>query len=96
MPNPTEYDQVIQEQIENDPIARQMRSNIAAMEPILSRQLNRFGEDHRIVQETRAALKQMQDDLAERQYVIGEIIRQSNYQLAQDQMAIITQADRKQ
>lgn len=85
------YDQVVKEQIENDPIARQMRANIAAMEPVLSRQLNRFGEDHRIVKETRAALKQMQDDLAARQKEIGDIVRKSALQQAQDQMAIVAQ-----
>jgi len=86
-----EFDQVVKEQIERDPIAQQMRQSIAAVDPILSRQLNRFGEEHRIVQETRATLKKMQEDLANRQNEIAEIIRQSEFQQAQDQMAIILQ-----
>jgi capsular exopolysaccharide synthesis family protein len=85
------YDSVVNEQIETDPIARQMRANIAAMEPILSRQLNRFGEEHRVVRETRAALKRMEDDLVYRQNEIGDIVRRSAYQRAEDQMAIIAQ-----
>lgn len=86
-----EYDQIVKEQIENDPIARQMRSNIAAMEPILSRQLNRFGEEHRIVKETRAALEKMQADLEFRQSEIADILRQSDYQVVQDQMTTLVQ-----
>jgi capsular exopolysaccharide synthesis family protein len=85
------YDSVVNEQIENDPIARQMRANIAATEPILSRQLNRFGSEHRIVRETRAALKKMQDDLIFRQNEIGDIVRRSALQQAEDQMAILAQ-----
>lgn len=86
-----EYDQIVKEQIENDPIARQMRSNIAALEPTLSRRLNRFGEEHRIVKETRATLEQMQADLAFRQDEIANIFRQSDYQAAQDQMTNLVQ-----
>ena len=86
-----EYDQIVKEQIENDPIARQMRSNIASMEPILSRQLNRFGEEHRIVQETRAALRKMEEDLASRQNEIAEIFRRSDYQQSQDAMTSLSQ-----
>ena len=86
-----EYDEVVREQIEQDPIARQMRANIAALEPVLERQLARFGEEHRIVRETRAALDQMQTDLAFRQGEIAEIFRQSDYRNAQDQMTALTQ-----
>ncbi|MBL7214770.1 MAG: polysaccharide biosynthesis tyrosine autokinase [Phycisphaerae bacterium] len=86
-----DFDQVVKEQIETDPIARQMRNNIASLEPILSRQLNRFGEEHRIVQETRAALKQMQEDLANRQNEIAEILRKAAWQRAEDDKAIVTQ-----
>ncbi len=86
-----EYDQVVKEQIESDPIARQMRNSIAQMEPLLSRRLNRFGEEHRLVREIRATLKTMQDDLAKRQFEIGEIIRTSAHQRAQDELATLTQ-----
>ena len=86
-----EFDEVVREQIERDPIARQMRANIAAMEPVLERQLARFGEEHRTVKETRAALEQMRADLAYRQNEIAEIFRQSDYRNAQDQMTALTQ-----
>ncbi len=86
-----EYDQIVKEQIENDPIAQQMRSNLASMEPILSRQLNRFGEEHRIVQESRAALQKMEEDLANRQNEIANIFRRSDYQQSQDAMTTLSQ-----
>ena len=86
-----EYDEVIREQIEQDPIARQMRASIANMEPVLEQLLARFGEEHREVQKARASLDQMRSDLAYRQGEIAEIIRQSNYRNAQDQMTALTQ-----
>ncbi|MHC4551389.1 MAG: polysaccharide biosynthesis tyrosine autokinase [Planctomycetota bacterium] len=86
-----EFDQTVKEQIENDPIARQMRSNIAAMEPVLSRQLNHFGDEHRIIKQTRASLDQMQADLISRQNEIANIIRQSDHQQVQDQMTNLAQ-----
>ena len=86
-----EFDDVVREQVEQDPIARQMRANISTMEPLLERQLARFGEEHRVVKETRAALDQMRADLAFRQNEIGEIFRRSDYRNAQDQMTALTQ-----
>ncbi len=86
-----EFDEAVREQIERDPVARQMRSSIASMEPLLERQLARFGEEHRAVKETRAALEQMRSDLVYRQNEIAEIIRQSNYIHAQDRMAALSQ-----
>ena len=86
-----DYDEIIKGQIESDPIARQMRQSIAGLEPALSSRLNRFGEDHRIVKETRAALKKMEDELLERKRFIGNIYRRAALQNAQDNMVIITQ-----
>lgn len=86
-----EYDDVVREQIEQDPIAQQMRSNIASMEPVLERQLARFGQEHRTVKQTRAALDQMRTDLAFRQSEIAEILRRSDYRNAQDNRTALMQ-----
>ncbi len=86
-----QFDEVTQEQIEQDIIARQIRANIAATQPILAERLTRFGEDHRSVKDIRESLKQMNDDLAQRQKEIGDIVRKSQYQSAEDQMAALTQ-----
>jgi len=84
------YDEYVQEQIENDPVSRQMVSNIAALEPQLDRQLARFGEDHRLVKQTQAALQQMRDALNKRKLEIGDILRRSDLQVVQEQMAALT------
>ncbi len=85
------FDERIQEQVESDPIARQMRTNIALLEPQLERRLDRFGEDHRLVRETQASLNQMRTALGKRQYEIGEINRQSNLMAAEESMAALVQ-----
>lgn len=89
--NAENYDEYVQEQIENDPVSRQMVSNIAALEPQLDRQLARFGEDHRLVKQTQAALQQMRDALNKRKIEIGDILRRSDLQVVQEQMAALKQ-----
>ncbi|MEN6306657.1 MAG: polysaccharide biosynthesis tyrosine autokinase [Anaerohalosphaeraceae bacterium] len=86
-----QFEDVTQEQVEQDAIARQIRSNIAATEPILAERLTRLGEDHRSVKEIRDSLKQMYSDLAKRQKEIGDIYRKSEWQSAEDQMAALVQ-----
>ena len=85
-----DFDESVKEQVENDPVARQMRASIAVLEPELDRQLARFGEDHRTVQQTRAALQQMYDQYEKRKYEIGEILRQSQLLTANEAMATLT------
>ncbi len=86
-----DFDEVVREQMEQDTIARQIRTNISAIEPVLAQQLTRFGEDHRTVKDTRDAIKQMKEELTKRQSEIAEIVRQSNYRLAEDQMVSVRQ-----
>jgi succinoglycan biosynthesis transport protein ExoP len=86
-----EFDIVIREQIERDPIASEMRRRIALMEPLLSQQLERLGEEHRQVKETKAALQQMRNDLALRQVEIADIVRKSNLLNAEDRMTAFKQ-----
>jgi capsular exopolysaccharide synthesis family protein len=85
------FDERVQDQVENDPIARQMRSDISRLEPQLDQQLARFGEDHRRVKETRAALSQLRSAYYKRQVEIGDIIRRSNLLGAEESMAALTQ-----
>jgi len=85
------FDEVVQEQVEQDSIARQIRSTIAATEPVLAERLTRFGAEHRLVLDIRDSLKQMYGDLAKRQREIGDIVRNSQVQLAQDQINATTE-----
>jgi capsular exopolysaccharide synthesis family protein len=86
-----QFDDIVQEQVEQDGIARQIRANIASTEPMLAQLLTRFGEDHRSVRELRDSLKQMRDEFEKRQTLIGDIVRKSRYQQVQDQMVALTQ-----
>ncbi|MEN8128505.1 MAG: polysaccharide biosynthesis tyrosine autokinase, partial [Planctomycetota bacterium] len=85
------FDERAQEQVETDPIARQYRSNIILLESQLDQQLARFGEDHRRVKETQAALSQMRTALSKRQYEIGQIQTRSNLLAAEESMAALVQ-----
>ncbi len=85
-----QYDEVVTEQIEQDPIARGMRDRISIMEPLLAQLLTRFGENHRRVKEISDALKQQRDDLLERQIEIANILRDANYRNARDGLVTLT------
>jgi succinoglycan biosynthesis transport protein ExoP len=80
------FDDIVQNQVEQDPIARQIRSNITATESALAERLSRFGEEHRAVREARESLKQQQLEFEKRQLFIGNTVRQANFQQAQENM----------
>jgi len=81
-----EYDEIVRERIERDPIASGMRQRIAILDTNLAAQLARFGEGHRRVREARDAIKQSRADLAARQAEIGSIQRAAELRNAQDQL----------
>ncbi len=85
-----EFDEVVREQMERDPIASQMRERIALLEITHAQLLARFGENHRRVKESEDALEQAQDDLAKRQVFIADTERKANLRNAMDQLAIQT------
>jgi capsular exopolysaccharide synthesis family protein len=88
------FDDIVHAQVEQDPVARQLRSEISSTEPILSQLLSRFGENHRTVLQARESLKQMQAEFEKRQLFIGNIVRQANLQQAQESMtAMIKQLE---
>lgn len=86
-----EFDVIVREQIERDPIASGMRRTIASIELGLAQQLNRFGENHRRVRQMRDARKQAKFDLAFRQNEIADIRRRANLRNAEDQMTSLTE-----
>jgi polysaccharide biosynthesis transport protein len=85
-----EYDTVVREQMEEDPISRSIRQTIVNLEISLAQQLTKFGENHRHIKETRDALKQAKNDLASRQTEIADIRRNSNLRNAEDLMTSLT------
>lgn len=85
-----QYDEVVTEQIEQDPVARRMRDTIAMLEPLRTELLTRFGENHRRVKEVSDSLKQRHDDLLKRQIEIANILRDANYRNARDAVVTMT------
>jgi capsular exopolysaccharide synthesis family protein len=86
-----EYDDVMREQMERDPIANSMRQRVASFELSLANLAMKFGENHRRLLETREILKQAKADLAKRQNEIADIQRKANLRNAEDQLQAFTQ-----
>lgn len=84
------HDEVVTQQIEQDPTARRMRDTIAMLEPMLAELLTRFGENHRRVKEVSSSLKQRQADLNKRRREYADIMRQANYRNADDQFVAMS------
>ncbi len=82
----SDYDEVVREQIERDPISADMRQRLTQLDVLLSSQLASFGENHRRVKETQDARNQAQKDLEGRQKQIGDIVRQSAYILNRENL----------
>jgi capsular exopolysaccharide synthesis family protein len=82
----SDYDAVVREQIEQDPVASQMRQRLTELEVLLSGQMASFGENHRRVKETRDSRDQARKDLQDRQKQIGDIVRQSQYILNRESL----------
>ena len=86
-----EFDAIVREQMERDAIASGMRRTISALDLSLAQQLNRFGENHRRVRQTREALRQAKDDLGNRQNEIADIRRKAALRNAEDTMTAMTE-----
>lgn len=86
-----EFDDVVREQMERDNIANNLRLRITGIEAQLASLLTRFGEDHRLVRQTRESLRQSNEDLGKRQNQIAELQRKSSLRLANDNMTALLQ-----
>lgn len=86
-----DYDQVIQEAVERDLIVRQLQNSLNSIDALLAQQKARFGENHRRVHETLQAREQFKKDLDARKIEIAEIVRNSQWQLIQDEVAALSQ-----
>ncbi len=86
-----DYDQVIQQTVEQDPLVRELQNSLNSIDALLAQQMARFGENHRRVHETRQAREQFKKDLDARKIEIAEIQRKSQWQLVQDEVTAIAQ-----
>ena len=86
-----DYDQVIQQAVEQDMIVRQLQNSLNSIDALLAQQKARFGENHRRVHETLQSREQFKKDLDARKIEIAEIVRNSQWQLIQDEVAALRQ-----
>ena len=84
-----DYDDVVREQVENDPIAISARQRIVLLRPELSRRIAKLGENHRSVRQAQEELRQAEQELSDRQNYIAEIQRQANLQNAEDAKTVL-------
>lgn len=76
----------VERQVESDPVMTLLAQQLALQESSLASSLARFGEDHRVVQQTRKFIDAIQEERARRKAIIAEQTRQSNLRNAQDQI----------
>jgi capsular exopolysaccharide synthesis family protein len=81
----------VERQIETDPVMTALAQQQALQESSLASALARFGENHRIVRQTRKYIDAIQEERARRKAVIAEQTRQSNLRNAQDQIITMEQ-----
>jgi succinoglycan biosynthesis transport protein ExoP len=81
-----EFDKIVQQSVEQDPIVRQIQASLSLAEPKHSQLLSRFGSEHRLVQESYQSIEQLKTELEARKTLIGDLNRKSNRQFAEDQM----------
>ncbi len=74
----------VEQQVETDPIMTMLAQQLALRESALASALARFGEDHRIIRQTREYINSIEEERLQRKVVIAEQTRQSNLKNAQD------------
>ena len=79
-----EFDEVVREQMENDPIALSARQRILFLRPELARLSTKLGENHRSVRKMREQLRMAESELNSRQNFIAELNRQAQLASAED------------
>lgn len=84
------FDEVLREQMEQDPTASRMRDSIHVIELNLANLQSKFGEDHKRVRETMDTLKQAKADLDFRRDEIADIRRKAAVRNSEDQLTILT------
>jgi len=85
-----DFDEVVKEQTENDPIAIQARQRIMQLRPEVARRSSKLGENHRSVRQIRDEIKQAEKELSDRQNFIAELARKADLQNAEDTMTMMT------
>jgi capsular exopolysaccharide synthesis family protein len=77
--------------IEMDPVMIVLAQQLAFQEAQLSGRLSRFGENHRVVQETGDLINEIKERRRLRREEIAEQTRQASYKNAQDRLVVLRQ-----
>jgi len=79
----------ISRQVEADPVVLALKQQLALQESVHAGRLSKFGENHRIVRQSRDLLDEIGEKIRQRELKIGDLIRQSNLKNAQDQLVVL-------
>jgi capsular exopolysaccharide synthesis family protein len=76
----------VEHQVETDPVMSALAQQLALQESSLAGALARFGEDHRLVRQTKEYIASIQEERLQRKAVLAEQTRQANLRNAQDEL----------
>ncbi|MHC4543241.1 MAG: polysaccharide biosynthesis tyrosine autokinase [Planctomycetota bacterium] len=79
----------VERQVETDFVMITLAQQIALLESQLAGQLTKFGENHRVVRQTRELINETKNERQARQTEIAEQVRQANLKNAQDQLIVL-------
>ncbi|MHC4110999.1 MAG: polysaccharide biosynthesis tyrosine autokinase [Planctomycetota bacterium] len=79
----------VERQVEIDPVMITLAQQLALLESQLAGQLTKFGENHRVVRQTRELIVEIKNERQDRQTEIAEQVRQANLKNAQDQLTVL-------
>ncbi|UCC22827.1 MAG: P-loop NTPase, partial [Planctomycetota bacterium] len=79
----------IEHQIETDPVMVVLAQRLAFLESELAGVLTKFGENHRVVRQTRELIEEVRQERALRKAEIAEQTRQSNLKDAQNRLVVL-------
>ena len=81
----------IEHQIERDPVALSLANNISQQESVLRGLLTKFGENHRVVQQSQELIQELRNRREMRKAEIAEQTRQANLANAKDALIVLQQ-----
>jgi len=79
----------IEERVEDDPVVILLNQQLALRQAALAGELSRFGEDHRVVRQTKQLIEQTKQEIELRKAFVAEQIRQAQVRNAQDQLVVL-------
>jgi len=79
----------VERQVEVDPVMILLAQQLSAQESVLASRLTKFGENHRVVQQTQELINSTKRERALRKAVIAEQVRQANLKNAKDRLTVL-------